>query len=130
MGPIVINEGTNIQDNAVLHVKTGDKLEIGAFSTIAHGCVIHGRSVGDGSLIGNSATLLDGSIVGSGCLVAAGSLLPPGTRIPDGSLAVGSPAEVKERITPGSNADHILQTNAETYLRLMQRHREGTHPIT
>lgn len=129
VGLIVIGEGSNVQDNSVLHVKTGDKLEIGKFTSIAHACVIHGRSVGDGSLIGNSATLLDGSIVGSGCLVAAGSLVPPRVRIPDQTLAIGTPAKVKERIEAGTNADHLLRTNADTYIKLMDRHRATTQPL-
>lgn len=123
VGPIVIGEGTNVQDNSILHVKTGDKLEIGSFSTVAHGCVVHGRSIGDGSVIGNGAVVLDESTVGSGCLVAAGSLVAPGTHIPDSCLAIGSPARVKERIAAGTHAARILETNADTYLRLMARHR-------
>jgi carbonic anhydrase/acetyltransferase-like protein (isoleucine patch superfamily) len=129
VGPILIGEKSNVQDNSVLHVKTGEMLEIGAASTIAHACCIHGRSVGDGSLIGNSATLLDGSVVGSRCLVAAGSLVSPGTHIPDGSLAIGTPAKVRQRIEPGTTAHRLLETNAQTYVDLMERHRAGIRPI-
>jgi hypothetical protein len=110
----------------VLHVEIGKQLEIGAFSTIAHGCVVHGRTVGAGSLIGNGATLLDGSTVGSGCLIGAGSLVTRGTYIPDGMLALGAPARVVGPADANPDVKRILETNADTYLRLMRRHRDGS----
>jgi carbonic anhydrase/acetyltransferase-like protein (isoleucine patch superfamily) len=130
VGPIIIGEGTNVQDNSVLHVVTGRSLEIGASSTVAHGCVVHGLSVGSRTLIGNGATILDGAMIGSGCFVAAGSLVSPGTEIPDGHLALGSPAKVKGPIEPGSNAARILERNAPGYVQLAERHRVGVTRIS
>jgi carbonic anhydrase/acetyltransferase-like protein (isoleucine patch superfamily) len=129
VGPIVVGEGSNVQDNSILHVMTGDRLDIGSFSSIAHGCIIHGRSIGHGSLIGNGATLLDGSVIGSGCFIAAGSLVTPGTQVPDGTLALGAPARVTGPIKADSPAADILQRNADSYRRLMSRHRAGIRPV-
>ena len=129
VGPIVVGEGSNVQDNSILHVMSGDRLDIGSFSTVAHGCIVHGRSIGNGSLIGNGSTLLDGSVIGSGCFVAAGSLVTPGTQVPDGTLALGAPALVTGPIKPNSPAAVILRTNADSYGRLMSRHRTGIRPV-
>ncbi len=129
VGPIIVGRGSNVQDNSVLHVKSRTLLEIGSFSTIAHGCVVHCRSIGDGSLIGNGATLLDDSVIGSGCLVAAGSLVTPGTVVPDGTMALGAPARVMGPIVAGTSAARILQTNADNYVGLMNRHRSGVRLV-
>ncbi|WP_028659899.1 gamma carbonic anhydrase family protein [Nocardioides insulae] len=129
VGPIIIEEGTNVQDNSVLHVMTGHRLEIGAHSTIAHGCVVHGRRIGSRTLIGNGATVLDHSVIGDGCMVAAGALVSPGMEVPDGQLVVGVPAKVKGPIEEGSNAYEILQRNAPGYVELAARHRAGTRRV-
>ncbi|MDF9714921.1 gamma carbonic anhydrase family protein [Nocardioides sp. ChNu-153] len=129
VGPIIIGAGTNVQDNSVLHVRTGSRLDIGASTTIAHGCIVHGRSIGDGSLVGNGAVLLDDSVIGSGAFIAAGSLVTPGTEIPDGALAKGSPAKVTGAVEPGGTAAGILERNAPGYQELARAHREGVRRI-
>ncbi len=91
---ITIGQGTNIQDNAVVHVDTGAPNHIGSGVTVGHGAIVHGRSVGDGSLIGMAATVLGGTVIGRGCLIAAGALVTPGTIVPDGMLLMGVPGRV------------------------------------
>ncbi|MDT9595323.1 gamma carbonic anhydrase family protein [Nocardioides zeae] len=129
VGPIVIEEGSNVQDNSVLHVRTGSHLHIGAHSTVAHGCVVHGREIGTRSLVGNGSVLLDESVIGSGVLVAAGALVTPGTVVPDGMLVKGSPAKVTGAVEPGSTPALILEHNATVYIDLMERHRRSTRPV-
>jgi carbonic anhydrase/acetyltransferase-like protein (isoleucine patch superfamily) len=92
---IRIGARTNIQDNATIHV-THDKWPtvIGAGVTVAHGAVVHGCRIGDGSLVGNGAIVMDDVEIGPECLVAAGALVAPGTRFPPRSCVLGSPARV------------------------------------
>ena len=91
---VTIGEGTNIQDNAVVHVDTGVPNTIGHHVTVGHGAIVHGRSVGDGSLIGMGAVVLGETVIGKGCLIGAGALVTPGTVVPDGMLVVGVPGRV------------------------------------
>ncbi|MCC6579473.1 MAG: gamma carbonic anhydrase family protein [Phycisphaeraceae bacterium] len=121
---IDVGASTNIQDNAVLHCDHGKPLTIGSHVTIGHGAVVHGLRVGDGSLIGMSATLLGGTVVGCHCLIAAGAVLAPGMEIPDGMVAMGVPAKIVRPITDEERRymDHL----PGHYVRLAQLHAQ--HP--
>ena len=114
--PIRVGEGSNIQDNAVLHCDEGFPLTVGSRVTVGHGAILHGCTVEDGCLIGMGAVLLNGCVIGRGSLVAAGALVTQNTVIPPGSLAVGSPARVKRPLRPGEAED--LPRDAEKYVRL------------
>ena len=113
---IRIGRGSNIQDNAVIHVDAGHPVRIGTGVTIGHGAIIHGCSIGDNTLIGMGAILLNGCTIGAGSLVAAGALVTQGAVIPPGSLVVGSPARVVRSLRPEEAAE-LLQS-AETYRTL------------
>lgn len=91
---IVIGEGTNIQDNAVVHLADDYPCIIGKYVTVGHSAILHACEVGDESLIGMGAVVLDGAVIGSQCLIGAKALVTPGTVIPDGSMVLGSPAKV------------------------------------
>ena len=96
--PIVVGEGSNVQDGAVLHGDPGQPVLIGADVTIGHRAVIHGATLQDGCLIGIGAVVLNGVTVGAGALVAAGSVV---TRdVPAGALVMGAPAQVKRELSP------------------------------
>ena len=97
--PMYIGEGTNIQDNCVLHSDPGFPLTIGRNCTIGHCAIVHGCTIGDGTLIGMGATILNGANIGKNCLIGAGALVTEKTIIPDNSLAVGSPARVKRELS-------------------------------
>ena len=112
--PIVIGEGTNIQDNAVVHTDKGYIVEIGSLVTIGHGAIIHGCCIGDNSLIGMGAIILNGAKVGNNCIVGAGSLITKNTIIPDNSLVLGSPAKVIREVTPEEIQASI--DNAKLYI--------------
>ncbi len=91
---IWVGAGSNVQDNCVLHTDKGFPLRIGPNCTIGHGAILHGCSIGEGSLIGMGAMIMNGARIGKGCLVAAGSLVTEGKDIPDGTMVMGRPAHV------------------------------------
>ncbi|MBT4901517.1 MAG: gamma carbonic anhydrase family protein [Verrucomicrobia bacterium] len=101
---IVVGEGTNIQDNAVLHIADNFGCYLGDYVTVGHSAVVHACRVGNETLVGMGATILDGAMVGSQCIVGANALVKQGQEIPDGSMAVGSPARVIRKLTDEERA--------------------------
>lgn len=96
---IRIGRGTNIQDASVLHADKGMPLTIGDHVTVGHKAMLHGCTVGEGSLIGIGAVVLNGAKIGKGCLVGAGALVTEGKEFPDGSMIIGSPAKAVKELT-------------------------------
>ena len=111
-GRITVGEGTNIQDNAVLH----DETTIGKGCTVGHSAIVHGCTIGDDCLIGMGAIILSGAVLGDGCLVGAGALVTGKTRAEAGSVLLGSPAKVVKTVTPEQLAE--TRKNAEHYIEL------------
>lgn len=111
-GPITIGEGTNIQDNAIMHEKT----TVGKYCTIGHGAIVHGCTVGDNCVIGMGAIVLGGAVLGNNCLVGAGAVVTGKTIAPDGSMLLGSPAKVVKTLTPEQIAGN--RHSAEHYIHL------------
>jgi carbonic anhydrase/acetyltransferase-like protein (isoleucine patch superfamily) len=97
--PILIGIGSNVQENAVLHTDMGFPLTLGAYVTVGHQAMLHGCTVGDGSLIGIQAVVLNGARIGRDCLIGAGALIPEGKVIPDRSVVVGSPGKIVRELT-------------------------------
>lgn len=97
---IRVGRGTNIQDNAVLHLADDHGVRIGAECTIGHAAIVHACTVGDRCLIGMGATVLDGAVLGRESLVGANALVPQGFRCPAGSLVYGAPARVIRPLSP------------------------------
>lgn len=116
-GPITIGEGTNVQDNCVVH----DETTIGKFCTLGHGAIVHGCTIGDSCLIGMGAIVLSGAVLGEGCLVGAGALVTGKTNAPAGSVLLGSPAKVVKQLSPEQiqeqrqNALHYVQLAREAF---------------
>ncbi|MGI1669456.1 MAG: gamma carbonic anhydrase family protein [Neptuniibacter sp.] len=121
--PIVVGEGSNIQDGAVLHTDPGFPLTIGQDVTVGHKAMLHGCEVGDGSLIGINAVVLNGVKIGKSCLIGANALVPEGMEIPDYSLVVGSPAKIKRTLSEEQAAG--IKENAEHYVDNMRRFNQG-----
>lgn len=90
---IDIGARTNLQEGVMLHTDPGFPMTLGAEVTVGHHAILHGCTVGDGSLIGMGATILNGARIGARCLVGANALVTEGKKFPDGSLIVGSPAK-------------------------------------
>ena len=91
---IILGEGSNIQENCILHTDHGFPLSIGKNCTIGHSVILHGCTIEDSTLIGMGSTILNGAKIGKGCLIGAGSLITENKIIPDGSLVMGSPGKV------------------------------------
>ncbi len=121
--PIRVGEGTNLQDNVVLHADEGFPCTLGAGISVGHSAVVHGASVGDGCLIGMSATVMKGAVIGEQSLVAAGALVLEGTHVPPRSLVAGVPAKVRRELSEEEVAG--LKTNADHYLVLAAMHLEA-----
>lgn len=96
---IEIGSGTNIQDGAILHVDPGHPMSIGRNVTVGHAAVVHGCTIGDGSLVGIHATILNDAKIGKDSIVAAGSVVPEGKSYPDRSLILGVPGKVVRQLT-------------------------------
>ena len=123
---IIIGERSNIQDAAVLHADPGIPLTLGKNISVGHQAMLHGCTVGDGSLVGIGAIIMNHAVIGSGCLVAAGALIPEGKTYPDGVLVVGSPGKIVRALTQAEQ-DALLD-NAEIYVRRSKLYREQLKP--
>ncbi|MFK8049312.1 MAG: gamma carbonic anhydrase family protein [Halioglobus sp.] len=111
---IEIGANSNIQDGAVVHADQGFPAVIGENVTVGHNAMIHGCSIGDGSLVGINAVVLNGAIVGKGCLIGANALVTEGMEVPDGSMVLGSPGKIKKTLTEEERS--VLAINAEHYV--------------
>lgn len=96
---ILVGEGSNVQDNAILHTDVGFPLTIGRNCTIGHRAMLHGCTIGDNSLVGIGATVLDGAQIGASCIVGAHALITQGKIIPDRSLVIGSPGKIVRELS-------------------------------
>jgi len=125
--PIVIGRGSNVQENCVLHTDMGYPLTVGADCTIGHKAMLHGCTIGDGTLIGMGATILNGAKIGKGCLIGACALITEGKEIPDGSLVMGAPGKVIRVLDAEARAR--LLKSAEGYRANARRFRDGLTPV-
>ncbi len=113
--PITIGEGSNVQDNAVIHVSHDHPVTIGSYVTIGHGAIIHGCTIEDNALIGMGAIILNGAKIGKNCIVAAGALVPQNKIIPENSLVMGSPGKIIRQVTEEEIRKNT--ENAEEYIK-------------
>jgi len=95
-GPINIGAGTSIQEGCVVHLDEGCPVSIGAHVTVGHQAMLHGCTIGEGSLIGMQAIVLNRARVGRHCLIGAGAIVPEGREIPERSLVIGVGKIVRE----------------------------------
>lgn len=112
--PIVVGEGSNVQEGAVMHTDPGCPLTVGRGVTIGHQAMLHGCTVGDGSLIGIQSVILNNAVIGRECLVGAGAVVTEGKVFPDRSLILGAPAKVVRTLTDEDVAG--LTRNAGNYV--------------
>lgn len=135
--PVRIGARSNVQDNTVIHTDEGMPTLIGDDCSVGHAAIVHGATVGDGSLVGMGARLLNRASIGKGSVIAAGALLPEGKSVPDGQLAMGSPAKAvravndveRERMREGIT--HYLTYAREYRANIMAAaRREPGHPST
>lgn len=124
---IEIGEDSNIQDGSVLHTDPGLPLSVGAGVTVGHLVMLHGCTVGAGSLVGIGAVVLNRARIGRNCLIAAKALVTEGTEVADNSLVVGAPGKVVKTLTEA----HVerLREGAASYVEKCRRYREGLKPL-
>ena len=125
--PIVVGEGSNVQENTVVHTDLGFPCTIGRNCTIGHKVMLHGCTIGDGTLIGMGATILNGAKIGRNCLIGAGAIVTEGKEIPDGSFVLGIPGRVKGEVS----AAHVegARFTAEHYQKRLIEYRKGFRAI-
>lgn len=121
--PIILGDGTNIQENTVMHTDIGYPLTIGKGCTIGHKAMLHGCTLGDNTLIGMGAIVLNGAKIGSNCIVGAGALVTEGKILPDNSLIVGSPAKKVRDLD--ENAEQMLRWSAAHYVENWKKFAKG-----
>jgi len=124
---IRIGRNSNIQDGSVLHADVGKPLVVGDNVTVGHMVMLHGCTIGDGSLIGIGAVVLNGAKIGKGCLVGARSLVTEGKEFPDGSMIMGSPAKVVRQLEPEQRAGLLM--SAAHYVQNAARYKAGLKKI-
>ena len=125
--PIRIGEGSNIQENCVIHTDMGYPATVGRNCTIGHKAMLHGCTIEDGSLVGMGATILNGAVIGKGCIIGAGALVAEGKIIPDGSLVMGIPGKVVRDLD--SDARQGILASARHYQDRMRHFRTVLTPI-
>lgn len=124
VAPVSIGQGTNLQEGVIVHCDSGASNDIGENVSLGHGAIAHGRSIGEGSLIGMGAVLLGGSVVGKNCLIAARALVTEGMVVPDNSVVMGIPGKV---VRPVSDEQlKMMRWLAPHYVKLAKHHHE--HP--
>ena len=125
--PIEIGDGCNIQEGAVLHTDPGFPIRIGGQVSVGHQAMLHGCTVGEGSLIGIQAIVMNGAVIGRNCLVGAGAVVTEGKTFPDNSLILGVPAKVVRQLADSDAA--MLVKNAEDYVARSRRYKTGLQRV-
>jgi carbonic anhydrase/acetyltransferase-like protein (isoleucine patch superfamily) len=111
--PIRIGAQSNVQEGAVLHADPGYPLTLGERVTVGHQAMLHGCTIGEGSLIGIQAVVLNGARIGKHCLVGAGAIVTERKEFPDRSLILGAPAKVVRQLSDEDVKN--LEANAAGY---------------
>ncbi|MBI2266608.1 MAG: gamma carbonic anhydrase family protein [Armatimonadetes bacterium] len=122
LAPVIIGEGCNIQDGAVLHVDHEKPAILENLVSVGHSAVVHACHIKKGALVGIGSVVLNGAVVGEEAWVGAGALVPPGMSIPPRSLAVGVPAKVVRTLTPEEIESNYER--ARTYMGLAESYKE------
>ncbi|GJE40610.1 gamma carbonic anhydrase family protein [Methylobacterium persicinum] len=125
--PIRIGDRSNVQEGVVMHVDPGFPLTLGEDVTIGHGAIVHGCTIGDGTLIGMGATILNGAKIGKGSLVGANALVTEGKEFPDHSLIVGAPAKAIRILDEA--AIEGLRESARRYVENGRRYAKGLRRV-
>jgi carbonic anhydrase/acetyltransferase-like protein (isoleucine patch superfamily) len=112
---ITIGENSNVQEGSILHTDPGFPLTIGKNVTVGHQAMLHGCTIGEGSLVGIQAVVLNGAKIGKNCLVGAGALVTEGKEFPDNSLIIGTPAKAVRTLSEEDIAR--LRGNADNYVK-------------
>jgi carbonic anhydrase/acetyltransferase-like protein (isoleucine patch superfamily) len=125
---ITIGEGCNIQDASVLHVDPGYPMTLARNVSVGHKVMLHGCTIGEGSLIGINSVVMNGARIGKSTLVGANTLIAEGKEIPDGVLVLGSPGKIVRELKP-EERDHLLKV-ARGYVERSRFYKTNLKEIT
>ena len=120
--PITIGEGSNVQDGAIIHTDPGFACSIGKKVTVGHMAMLHGCSVGDGSLIGIGSVILNGAKIGKNCIIGSKALVTEGMEVPDGSMVLGIPGKIKKTLTEEEQS--VVPLGAEHYIDNYKKYKQ------
>ena len=112
--PIYVGEGSNVQDGSIIHTDPGFSCSIGKNVTVGHLAMLHGCSIGDGSLIGIGSVILNGAKIGKNCIIGSKALVTEGMDIPDGSMVLGIPGKIKKTLSEEEQS--LVPLGAEHYI--------------
>jgi len=124
---ILVGKRSNVQDGCLFHVDPGFPLTVGAGCTIGHKAILHGCTIGEGSLVGMGAMVLNGAKIGEKSLIGAGALVTEGKEFPANSLIVGSPARAIRMLDDKAKA--MVAYGAEVYFKRWQQYAKGLREI-
>ena len=124
---ITLGRHTNVQDGSVLHADPGVPLTLGDEVSVGHQAMLHGCSIGDGTLVGIQAVVLNGAKIGRQCIVGAGALVTEGKEFPDGWLIVGAPARAVRPLS--AQQLEMVRRIPHEYVNKARRHRDGLKRI-
>ncbi len=120
---ITIGENSQLQDGCVVHVDPGHPLTLGKDVSVGHMAMLHGCTVGDGTLVGIKSVILNDAVIGKNCVIGANTLIPEGKQIPDGSMVLGSPGKVVRQLTEAEIVRY--RGIAANYVKKWKRYRDG-----
>ena len=123
--PITIGEGSNVQDGAIIHTDPGYACNIGKKVTVGHMAMLHGCSIGDGSLIGIGSVVLNGAKIGRNCIIGSKALVTEGMEVPDGSMVLGIPGKIKKTLTEEEQS--VVPLGAEHYIDNYKKYNQLAH---
>ncbi len=124
---ITVGANTSIQDNCVVHSDPGFPVSIGRDVTVGHMAMVHGCTIGEGTLVGIKSVILNGAVIGKNCLIGANALVPEGKVIPDRSLVLGSPGKIMRQLSDEDIAR--IQEGVIHYVEKIKRYREQLKAI-
>lgn len=125
--PIEVGEGTNVQENSILHTDPGFPLSVGRNCVVGHNVILHGCTIEDGVLIGMGAIVMNGARIGAGCVIGAGAIITEGKQFEPRSLLVGAPARMVRTLTPEQVA--ALTAGGPVYVAKGRRYKTGLKRI-
>jgi carbonic anhydrase/acetyltransferase-like protein (isoleucine patch superfamily) len=120
--PIIVGEGSNVQDGSIIHTDPGYKCIIGKHVTVGHMVMLHGCEIGDGSLIGIGSVVLNGAKIGKNCIIGAKALVTEGMEIPDGSMVLGMPGKIKK--TLNDEEQKMVSLGAHHYIENYKKYKD------
>jgi carbonic anhydrase/acetyltransferase-like protein (isoleucine patch superfamily) len=125
---VTIGEDCNIQDGSVLHVDPGFPMTLAPRVSIGHKVMLHGCTIGEGTLIGINSVILNGAKIGRSVLIGANTLIAEGKEIPDGVLVVGSPGKIVRELRPEEKAGLLKISSG--YVERSKLYKQSLKPIT